>query len=291
MEWNAELALDARADLGEGPLWDAAGRRLLWVDIMAARVNAFEPATGHTAGWDTGQPVGAAALRASGGLLLAVQSGFAALDEETGAVHGLASYAGAAPDVRMNDGKCDPAGRFWAGTMAFDMRAGAGALYRLDPGGAVSTMVAGVAISNGLDWTPDLQGMYYIDSPTARIDLFDYDVPTGAISNRRPFVRIEEGAGWPDGLTVDAEGNVWVALWGGSAVRCYSPAGRLEGVVRVPALQASSCAFGGEDLGDLYITSARTGLSEDVLAASPASGGLFVARTGARGRPAWQFAG
>ena len=291
MEWTAELALDARADLGEGPLWDAAGSRLVWVDIMAGRVNAFAPATGRTQSWAAGEPVGAAALRASGGLLLAVQSGFAALDEATGALTKLAGYEGVSPEIRMNDGKCDPAGRFWAGTMAFDQRPGAGALYRLDPSGAVATVLTGVGISNGLDWAPGGQGMYYVDSPTARIDLFDYDAATGAISGRRPFVRIEEGAGWPDGLTVDAEGNVWVALWGGSAVRCYSPAGKLDGVVRVPALQSSSCAFGGEDLGDLYITSARTGLAEDVLAQNPASGGVFVVRTGARGRAAWKYSG
>lgn len=291
MEWKAELALDAKADLGEGPVWDAANRRLIWVDIMTARVNAFAPASGHTQSWATGEPVGAAVLRASGGFLLAVQSGFAALDEETGALTALAGYEGASPDVRMNDGKCDPAGRFYAGTMAFDMRPGAGALYRLDPGGAVSTVVPGVAISNGLDWTPSGDAMYYIDSPTARIDLFDYDAATGALSGRRPFVQIEEGAGWPDGMTVDADGNVWVALWGGSAVRCYSPAGKLEGVVRVPALQSSSCAFGGDGLGDLYITSARTGLPDDVLAQNPANGGVFVARTGARGRASWKYAG
>lgn len=291
MEWKAELALDARADLGEGPLWDAANQRLLWVDIMQGRVNAFEPATGRTQSWATGEPAGAAALRASGGMVVAVQSGFAAIDENTGQLKSLAVYEGASPDIRMNDGKCDPAGRFWAGTMAFDMRAGAGALYRLDPGGTVTTMVTGVTISNGLDWTPDLSGMYYIDTMTGRIDLFDYDAATGGIANRRAFVRIEEGAGYPDGMTVDAAGNVWVALWGGGAVRCYSPAGKLEGVVRVPAVQSSCCAFGAADLGDLYITSARTGLPADVLTRNPANGGVFVVRTGAKGRPAWKYAG
>jgi sugar lactone lactonase YvrE len=290
MEWKAELALDARADLGEGPLWDAAAQRLFWVDIMAARVNAFTPATGATQSWTTQEPVGAAALRASGGLVLALQSGFSALHLDTGALTCIATH-GATPDIRLNDGKPDPAGRFWAGSMAFDMRPEAAALYRLDPGGQVSLQLPSVTISNGLDWSPDLSTMYYIDTPTLRVDAFDFDPATGAIANRRPFVEIEEGAGWPDGMTVDAEGNLWVALWGGSAVRCYSPAARLEGIVRVPALQSSCCAFGGPDLGDLYITSARTGIPENVLNENPLNGGLFVASPGVRGRAPFQFAG
>lgn len=288
MEWKAELALDARADLGEGPLWDAATQRLYWVDIMTARVNAFSPATGETRSWATGEPVGAAVLHAGGGLLLALQSGFSTLDLETGALTPVASH-GAAPGIRMNDGKVDSGGRFWAGTMAFDMRPGAAALYRLDPSGEVTLQVPGVAISNGLDWSPDLATMYYIDTPTRRVDAFDYDKATGAISNRRPFLHIEEDVGWPDGMTVDAAGNLWVALWGGSAVRCYSPQGKLEGIVRVPAVQSSSCAFGGPDLADLYITSARTGLAENVLEENPTNGSLFVVLTGAKGRAPHRF--
>jgi sugar lactone lactonase YvrE len=291
MEWKAELALDARADLGEGPVWDETGQRLIWVDIMAGRVHAFAPARGATQAWEVGEPAGAAALRERGGLILAVQSGFLALDDATGTAQPIATYPDASPDIRMNDGKCDPAGRFWAGTMAFDLRPGAGALYRLDGAPQADRIIPGVTVSNGLDWSPDGAAMYYIDSLTRRIDVFDYHVETGHIENRRTFVEIEEGAGFPDGMTVDAQGNVWVALWGGNAVRCYAPAGRLAGVVRVPASQASSCAFGGADLGDLYITSARTGLSAEALAGEETAGGVFVARPGAKGRPPWKYRG
>jgi len=286
-----ELVLDARADLGEGPVWDSRTNRLAWVDIMAARLNFFDPASGATASFETGQPIGAAVPRASGGFVLALQSGFAHLDLESGHVEPLASFDGARPEVRMNDGKCDAAGRFWAGTMAFDFRPGAGALYRLDPGLGVNTIVPGVTISNGLDWTLDGQAMYYVDTPTGRIDLFDFDPLTGAIANRRPFVEIPPSAGSPDGMTVDSAGNIWLALWGGSAVRCYSPQGLLERVVEVPASQVTSCAFGGPDLADLYITSARGGLTPEQLERQPHAGSVFRVRPGVSGRPANSFAG
>ncbi len=286
-EWQAELALDVRADLGEGPVWDIEQERLIWVDIMAGQIRAYRPGVGHERTWSLGEPVGAAVLRKSGGFLAAAQSGFWTVDEATGAKQKVAGYAGECAEIRMNDGKADAQGRFWAGTMAFDMRAGAGALYRLS-GSSAETMVEGVTISNGLDWTPDGRGMYYVDTMTGRVDLFDFDGETGRISGRRTFVTIEEGAGYPDGMTVDAAGNVWVALWGGWAVRCYSPEGELVGVVRAPASQTSSCAFGGKGLDELYITSARGGLSAAALEKEPSAGSLFVAKVGRKGRPCWR---
>ncbi len=288
---QAELALDAKADLGEGPIWDDRCGQLVWVDIMAGRVNLFDPSTGVNRPIDVGVPVGAAALRASGGLVLAVKDGFAALDTETGKVSRLGGFPGAAPDIRMNDAKCDRQGRLWAGTMAMDLREGAGALYRFDPAGGVSTALKKVTCSNGIDWSPDGKLMYYVDSLTRRIDCFDFDAPNGAISGRRSFVEIELRDAAPDGLTVDSEGNIWVALWGGWCVRCYSPDARLTTTVSVPASQSSSCAFGGEDLGELYITSARTGLTGAELARQPLAGGLFRMRPGVKGVRANRFAG
>lgn len=288
---NAELLLDAQAGLGEGPVWDERARRLIWVDIMAGHVHCLDPRTGSQNTLETGEPVGAAGLRESGGLVLALQSGFALVDAEWTLVRRCASFPQASPALRMNDGKCDPAGRFWAGTMAFDFRPCAGALYRLDPAGGVHLVLEGVTISNGIDWAPGGAAMYYADTPTRRVDLFDFNLEAGAISNRRPFAVVEEGAGWPDGLTVDGDGNVWVALWGGSAVRCYSPAGKLEEVVTAPASQTSSCCFGGDGYSDLYITTARGGIADNELAAQPLAGGIFVARPGARGRPCFRFAG
>jgi sugar lactone lactonase YvrE len=284
-----EVALDIRADLGEGPVWDDRTNQLVWVDIMAGRVNLFNPGTGANRAIETGTPVGAAALCESGGLLLAVQDGFAKLDPATGAITRFAGFPDASPDVRMNDAKCDPQGRLWAGTMAFDMHPAGGALYRLYPDASVTTILPGVTISNGIDWSLDGQTIYYVDTPTLRVDCFDFDAASGAISNRRPFVEIREPGAYPDGLTIDAQGNLWLALWGGHGVRCYNPQAELIATVDVPASQASSCAFGGADLDTLYITTARTGLSEDDLAKQPLAGSLFRLRPGVKGRPANRF--
>lgn len=288
---KADLVLDVRCGLGEGPVWDERAGKLYWVDIMAGRVRRWAPGTERVETMETGEPVGAAALREDGGLVLALQSGFALAETFGGAMDRRASYEGASPDLRMNDGKCDAAGRFWAGTMAFDFRPGAGALYRLDPDRTVTRVLDGVTISNGMDWTADGARMYYIDTLRRTIDVFDFDAERGLISGRRTVVAVPEDAGLPDGMTLDEEGRIWVALWGGSAVRCYSAEGKLLEVVEVPASQTTSCCFGGEDLGVLYITSARDGLSEEQLTREPGAGGVFAVRCGARGRAARRFAG
>lgn len=286
-----ELVLDARAELGEGPVWDERLRRLVWVDIQRGRVHLYDPEAGRCRHLRAGQPVGAAAPSAHGGLVLALAGGFARLDVETGALAMIAEVEADRPENRMNDGACDAVGRFWAGTMALDTRPGAGSLYRLDPDGRVTRVLTDVTISNGLDWSLDGRTMYYVDSPTRRIDRFDYDPATGEIGNRRPFVSIPEEAGLPDGLTVDAEGGVWVALWGGAALHRYGPDGRLDRVVPLPVTQPTSCAFGGPDLADLYVTSARMELSPEQRRRQPQAGGLFRLRPGVAGRPAHAFEG
>ena len=288
---QAELVLDTRCGLGEGPVWDEREGWLYWVDIMAGRIHRWRPGTAAQEAMETQEPVGAAALREGGGLVCALQSGFAVAARFGSALEPLACYEGASPELRMNDGKCDTAGRFWAGTMAFDFRPGAGALYRLDPGGAVTRVLDGVTISNGMDWSADGTRMYYIDSPRRTVDVFDFDAAPGAIANRRTVIEIPEEAGVPDGMTLDAEGRIWVALWGGGAVRCYSPEGKLEEVIEVAAPQTTSCCFGGADFDVLFITSARDGLSEEQLAGAPHSGGVFAVRPGARGRAMGRFAG
>ncbi len=288
---KADLVLDVRCRLGEGPVWDERAGRLYWVDIMAGRVRRWAPGTERVETMETGEPVGAAALREDGGLVLALKSGFALAETFGGAMDRRASYEGASPDLRMNDGKCDAAGRFWAGTMAMNFREGAGGLFRLDADGSVTRLLEGVTISNGMDWTDDGSRMYYIDSPRRTIDVFDFDAERGRISGRRTAVTIPEEAGLPDGMTLDEEDRIWVALWGGSAVRCYSAEGKLLEVVEVPASQTTSCCFGGEDLGVLYITSARDGLSPKQLEREPGAGGVFAVRCGARGRAARRFAG
>ena len=288
---EAALVLDAQAQLGEGPVWDPIASCLYFVDILRDSVRRFDPATQASRTYYVNQPVGAVAPTERGDLVIAVRDGFARLDPWRGDVTSIAPVEADRPDQRMNDGKCDPAGRFWAGTMALDERPGAGALYRLDIDGRAHQILAGVTTSNGLDWSDDGRVMYYVDSPTRAVDLFDFDVPTGAVANRRTLVRVPREQGVPDGLTLDAEGCVWVALWGGGAVHRYAPDGSLDAIVRVPTTYPTSCTFGGPDLRDLYITTARIKLSERERAEQPLAGGLFRCRPGVQGRVANRFKG
>ena len=288
---DVEHVLDVRAELGEGPLWDPLAACLYFVDVLRGHVHRFEPRTRARRLYEIGQSVGAAALTEAGDLLLAVRDGFARLDTSNGTVTSIAAVEIDRPDQRMNDGNCDPCGRFWAGTMALDEHAGAGALYCLGADGRVRTMLTGVTVSNGLDWTDDGRAMYFIDSPSQAVDMFDFDAEAGAISNRRTFVRIPAAQGAPDGLTLDADGYVWVALWGGGAVHRYAPDGSLDAIVRMPATHPTSCTFGGADLGDLYITTAAIRLSAAERAQQPAAGGLFRVRPGVFGRPPRRYRG
>jgi sugar lactone lactonase YvrE len=288
---DVDLAFDVKAELGEGPVWDSASECLYFVDIERSRVHRFHSTTHASRIYDAGSMVGAVGLTDAGDLVMAVRDGFARIDLDTGRVRLIAAVEADRPDQRMNDGKCDAAGRFWAGTMALDYRRGAGALYRLDPDGRVHTMVRDVTISNGLDWTDDGRRMYYIDTPTRSIDVFDFDPASGAIANRRSLVQVPTGLGSPDGMTLDADGGIWVAFWGGSAVRRYTPDGALDCEIRLPVTQPTSIAFGGRDLRDLYITTAATTLSPEERARQPHAGGVFRCRPGVQGRPANRFRG
>ncbi len=288
---DAELVIDPQAELGEGPVWDAGARCLWFVDILRGRVHRFDPATSVLGTFEIGSMVGAVAPTESGDLVLAVHDGFARLDLATGKVTMIAEVEADRPDQRMNDGKCDAAGRFWAGTMALDERAGAGALYRLDPDGQVHTMLRHVSISNGLDWTDDDRLMYFVDSPTQSIDVFDFDLTAGTIANRRTLLRVGPAHGMPDGLTLDAQGYLWVSLWGGGGVRRYAPDGSLDAIVRLPTLYPTSCVFGGPDLRDLFITTATVRLSDSERADQPQAGGLFRYRPAVGGRPSHRFKG
>jgi sugar lactone lactonase YvrE len=269
------------AELGEGPCWDADTQSLYWVDIPASRVHRLSAAGVHSS-WDVGCQAGAVVLRASGGLLVAAGNGFFSLDPLTGSVAELASAPGL-PDTRMNDGKCDRAGRFYAGTMAADESPGRGSFYRLDTDLSVTEIFTGIGISNGLGWSPDDTLMYYIDSLAYRVDVMGYDPTTGRTGQRQPFVALGSGDVMPDGMAVDAEGGIWVAVWGGGVIQRYDPDGRLTGVVRVPAANVTSCAFGGPDLSTLYITTA----------AGPgrSAGALFTCASGVRGLPTFPFMG
>ena len=270
------------ATLGEGPVWDARDQALYWLDIPQSRVHRMD-ADGSFASWDVGQPVGAMVPRASGGMVVAVRDGFMALDLVSGELAMLAAVEQDRPENRMNDGACDRAGRFYAGTMADDERPAAGALYRLDPDLRVTTLLTGVGISNGIGWSPDERLMYYVDSHAHQVDVFDYDPATGAIDGRRRFAAVGQGDVVPDGLTVDADGGVWVAVWGGSAVLRHDPGGQLREALELPAAQVTSCTFGGPELDRLYITTAD-GPGEH-------AGALFACEPGVTGQPSHPFRG
>lgn len=284
--WQAELVLDAHANLGEGPLWDTRTGELLWVDIMVGIVHRFDPASSGDRAFDVGQPVGAVVPRSAGGYAFALRDGFAV--GEAGAVTVVAPIEADRPDVRMNDGACDSRGRFWAGTMQLEHERGAGALFCLNATGEAETMLTGVTISNGIAWSPDDTTMYFVDTTTRGIDAFDFNADTGTVAARRRLATIEESAGHPDGLIVDAEGCIWVALWEGWGVRRYAPDGTLLAMVEIPVARVTKPAFGGDALDDLYVTTASPDEPDD---AQPHAGGVFRARPGVRGLAARAYAG
>jgi sugar lactone lactonase YvrE len=293
---SPELILDARAELGEGPSWDARSGCLYWVDIHLGRLHAFNPVDGRDRYVEVGEPIGCVASRRQGGLVLGLKSGFAILDGPLSpfppSIRPLINPEPALPGNRFNDGKCDPAGRFLAGSMDDAEMDATGSLYSLDPDGSVKTLITGTRISNGLAWSPDQRTFYFIDTPTRTVMAYDYDLDSGEIANPRRLISVPSALGWPDGMTSDLEGMLWVALWGGAKLTRWNPAtGQLVAEIPLPAFNVSSCAFGGPDLTDLYVTSARSGMNTQQLAEYPLSGGLFRIRTGIQGLPAFQYAG
>ncbi len=285
---DLDIALRGEPELGEGPTWDAGDGSLIWVDILGSAVHRFRPDQGTDEVIPVPQHVGAAKPRSNGGLVLNLRDGVGLL-EPGGELRWLVYWQ--RDGMRGNDAAVDPIGRLWAGTMRYDLASGGGFLARVAPDGRAKTMLPEVSVSNGIGWNPEENLMYYIDTPTHRIDVFDYDVSAGEIGNRRPLVEVVDTDGVPDGLCVDADGCVWVAVNGGGQVRRYTPDGALDRVVDVPAKQVSACCFGGGDLTDLYVTTGREGFTEADAAAQPLAGCLFVAAGIGTGRPTPRFAG
>jgi len=280
-----------QTQLGEGARWDGRRGELLRVDIIAGRVQRDRVEVGGSltpvATYDLPGTVGAVApVDGDDGWLLAAGRGFLVLRPD-GSQHVLGQVASAG--TRMNDGACDPQGRFWAGTLADDHRAGGGTLYRLDRDGRVEPVLEGLTISNGLGWSPDGGTMYLVDSGPRLVHAFDFDGERGTITQQRTLIAVPEDVGAPDGMTVDAAGDLWVAVYGGGQVRRYSPSGQLVDVVRIPAAQCTSCAFGGVGLDRLYVTTATEGWSDEQRRADPAAGIVYRIDTGARGEPAAPF--
>ncbi len=276
--------------MGEGPAWDDTTGSLLWVDIVRGEVHQYDPVAASDRVIRLPDYVGAVVPRRRGGLVVAMRGGFHHLDPETETLHLLAGVETDQPDHRFNDGKCDLAGRFWAGTMELNESRPTGVLYCLEPDLTVRSVVHGVTISNGLGWSPDQRTMYYIDTPTKVVSAFDYDPAKGTPTRRRTVIRIEHGS--PDGMAVDSEGMVWVAHWGGYRISRWNPAtGALLEEYPIPVAQVSSIAFGGPDLRQIYVTTAARGLSAAQREKEPLAGGIFTMRSPVPGLPTQAFAG
>ena len=292
MDGNVELLVDEHALVGEGPLWDEEEQVLYWVDILSSKLFIYDPASGENRTLDVGQHVGTVVTRASGGLMLAVREGFASFDLETQELTLIANPEAHVTGNRFNDGKCDPAGRFWAGTMAYENPKDSGSLYRLDTDLSVHKMFGGVAISNGIVWSLDHTTMYYVDTLRKNVRAWDYDNETGDIANERAIINVPEEAGMPDGMAIDSEGMLWVAHYGGARVSRWNPgSGELLEEIPLPVTQVTACAFGGPDLATLFITSAAQELDAEELARQPLAGGLFAIETPYRGVPSFRFGG
>jgi sugar lactone lactonase YvrE len=302
---SADIAVPSQCYLAEGPVWDPDARLLRWVDINPGHVHAFDPATGAHSRFspagtdgpavprDDAVPVGAFGLTAAGGFVLALVDGFALgpAQPDASGRYPLTRIEGFRVDssvIRFNDGKPSPWGDFWAGTMPWKRGGPACALYRLAPDGQVTELFGGVGLSNGLDWSDDRRTFYYADSRSGGVDAFDVDPETGELGDRRRFVSV--AAGIPDGLTLDADGCLWLAVFGTGEVHRYTPAGDLDTVIRLPVDQPTSMAFGGQDLSTLYITTAREDLTPAEVATQPHAGDIFACVPGVTGRPPNLFA-
>lgn len=279
---SAELVYDGKAELAEGPVWHEGA--LWWVDIFAGTLNRLDSGTGINSSRATGDFLGAAVPAADGSWLLARRHQIVRMDWQTGQMETLTSLDGPQDRLRFNDGKCDPRGRFLVGTMHRDGATGTAVLYQFS-GGRVKRMLEGITVSNGMDWSPDGTRFYYADSPTGRVDVFDYDPDTGNIGNRRPLITLAPGQGVPDGLCCDANGNLWLALWEGGAVACFDgQSGALLERIDLPVAKVTSCCFGGDALDHLFITTAWEGNNRARRDAEPLAGGIFVARPGTTGK-------
>lgn len=288
---NVELVLDTKATLGEGPVWDNREQLLYWVDIMAYRLYRYHPHDGTIDCFQFDRYIGAVAIRQSGGLLLAMQHGFYSFNEtiqQPIPICELETHL----DNRFNDGKCDSLGRFWSGSLSMAHIVDDGAFYRLDTNHSVHRMISGIGISNGLGWNADNTIMYYIDSLTHCVDAFDFDLEKGEIRNRRIVYEVPKSQGVPDGMTVDEEGMLWVAIAGGYEVARINPrTGKKIESIPLPVSIVTSCEFGGVNGNELYITSGRMGLSESQIALEPLAGGLFKVKLDVRGGNIYPFKG
>jgi sugar lactone lactonase YvrE len=279
---NAELAVKLNCNLGEGPFWDSKKQELYFVDISNKQVLIFAPSSNSVEAITFDQEIGAVLLDQNSELIVAARDGLYAATRDGDLKTLLAPIDFGDSSIRCNDAKCDANGRIWVGTMAFDFKQGAASLYSFDSEN-LKEILSDLTIANGLGWSPDQKTMYFIDSLTSRVDSFDFDLASGAISNRQPFVTFSDPGVIPDGMTTDEDGGIWVALFGGSAVRRFDSAGKLTHTVSVPATQVTSCCFGGPDMSELYITTAQYAMDAEALSKDPLAGSLFRVQTTFKG--------
>ncbi|MEN7546803.1 SMP-30/gluconolactonase/LRE family protein [Rapidithrix thailandica] len=288
---QVELVLDVKAQLGEGAIWHAEKKELYWVDIEGRKLNIFNPSTKQNQSIEVGERIGTVVpVKNELKAIVALQNGIHLLNLENQELTFVVNPEDSLENNRFNDGKCDPAGRLWVGSLSMASQPEAAGLYRVDTDGTAKRMLDKVNISNGIIWSNDHKTLYYTDTPTLKIKAFDYDKVTGDISNERVIIEVPEEMGAPDGMTIDAEGKLWVAHWGGSCVGRWNPeTGELMEKVEVPALNVTSCAFGDEDLGTLYITTASVDMNEAQNEQYPLAGALFKIRPGVKGVKADHF--
>lgn len=279
-----------KALLGEGPCWDEMNQYLLWTDILAKKIHIYYPETNKNRSFEIGQYVGAISVCSNGDLLLATEKGFQFFQINTRKLTPIYDPEKNISTNRFNDGKCDPRGRFWAGTMGMNPNQPTGSLYRLDNDFTVNKMIDNVTISNGIAWDESRNKMYFIDTPTKKITSFDFDINTGDISGKKDIIDFPSKFGDPDGMTIDKEGMLWVAGWGAGKVTRWNPKdGTLLTEINVPAKYVTSCTFGGKNLDILYITTARIGMNEEELNKQPLAGSIFSIKTNTKGLPSHKF--
>lgn len=279
--------------LGEGPVWDIKNERILWIDILRGNIHAFYPAKKRFETFNTGKLIGAVAVCKKGGLIAALQDGLAFIDFEKKQIEYIKDPEAHLPQNRFNEGKCDPAGRFWAGTMSLSEAPQAGSVYTLEKEMSVTKKIEGVTISNGMAWSKDHSTFYYIDTPTLEVVSFAFDKGNGNISDKKTIIKIPKNHGYPDGMTIDDEGMLWIAHWDGWQVTRWNPnTGEQLFHISLPVAKVTSCTFGGKNLDDLYITSASKEMTEGELQKQPLAGSIFVIHhCGYKGMPAFEFSG
>lgn len=288
---DVTVRVEAHAQVGEGAIWDSTKEVLYWIDILGGKLYIYNPVSGKNQTYEVGQHVGTVVPKNANEVMLAVYDGFASFNLETQALTLISDPEADKPNNRFNDGKCDPAGRFWAGTMAYEDHDTQGALYCMDTDYSVRKMMGGLGIANGIIWSLDHSTMYYIDSIRYNVRAYDYDIDSGNISNERVIIEVPDEVGLPDGMTIDAEGMLWVAHFGGSRVCRWHPGtGKILTTIPLPASKITSCAFGDKELDTLYITSASFKSSDDDPVEAQA-GNLFSVKPGVRGVKSFGFGG